>query len=276
MRYKRFLIEPSKNYAARIFRCPEQWDEFDFTLHWHRDYEFIYVQKGPVRLQKLDCEIVLNDGEVYFLNSEELHSYVGVTEDLNFMVVNISPDVLQPYFQNPSDVPTFEIAPGQAYDKIVCWMQYMREAKFPEDRLEVLKIKAALNTVSYYLLSNCSKPDISYVKGSDSDDFDCSRSAILYMEMNYQRNITLTEIANYVGMTPSHFSKYFRDKNETTFTNYLRRLRLNHAISDLSSNEISVKTAAERNGFPNVNSMIYACKEFYGRTPLEMKQFAKI
>lgn len=38
MNYKRFLIEPSPNYAAKIFRCPEMIDDFNFTLHWHRDY----------------------------------------------------------------------------------------------------------------------------------------------------------------------------------------------------------------------------------------------
>ena len=95
------------------------------------------------------------------------------------------------------------------------------------------------------------------------------------MEENYASDISLTEIANYVGMTPAHFSKYFKDKNEMTFLKYLRRIRLDHAIKDLRDSEISVKDAALKNGFPNVNSMILTCKEIYGRTPLEMKQFVR-
>lgn len=275
MRYKRILIESSRNYAARILKCPEHNVDFDFTLHWHKDYEFIYVEKGPLKIQKLDCQIILNDGEVYFMNSEEVHSYVDVTDDLRFVVVNISPKIMQPYFENPSEILTFKVERGEAYDRIADSMRTLRECEYLENRLEFLKIKANLNNMEYFLIRNCQKPGMCFVKGSDSDDFDCSKSAILYMEKNYARDISLNEIASYVGMTPAHFSKYFKDKNDMTFSKYLRRIRLDHAVKDLRDNDISVKTAAMRNGFPNVNSLIITCKEIYGRTPLEMKYYVK-
>lgn len=275
MNYKRFLIEPSPNYAAKIFRCPQMIDDFNFTLHWHRDYEFIYVKKGPLKVQKIECQIVLNDGDVYFMNSEEIHSYCDVTDDLQFVVVNISPKILKPYFENSDEIPTFEIKKGNACDKIAHSLKALYECENLNDRLEILKIKAIINNISYNLIKYYKNPNISFVKGSDSDDFDCAKSAIKYMEENYASDISLTEIANYVGMTPAHFSKYFKDKNEMTFLKYLRRIRLDHAIKDLRDSEISVKDAALKNGFPNVNSLILTCKEIYGRTPLEMKQFVR-
>lgn len=275
MRYKRFFIEPSANYAATIFRCPEQWGLFDFTLHWHRDYEFIYVEKGPLRLQKTDRQIVLDDGDVYFLNSDEVHSYVDVNERLRFIVVNISPKILQPYFDDPSEILSFEIRRGEAYEKIAHSMKIICGIKNTEDKLEILKTKVMLNSMAYFLIKDCKCPNAEYVKGSDSGDFDCAKSAILFMEENYCSEISLSDIAAYVGMTPAHFSKYFKDKNGVTFSKYLRRIRLDHAIKDLRDSDISVKTAAIKNGFPNVNSLIITCKEIYGRTPLEMKSFVK-
>ena len=275
MNYKRFLVVPSPNYAARIFRYPEEIDNFNFPLHWHRDYEFIYVQKGPLKVQKNDCQIIINDGEVYFLNSEEIHSYIDLTDELQFVVVNISPKILRPYFENPEDIPTFEIVKGEACDNIAGAMRILYECENQNDRLGILRIKAILNYISYILIKYFNNPNISFVKGSDSDDFDCAKSALKYMEENYARNISLTDIASYVGMTPAHFSKYFKDKNDMTFSKYLRRIRLDHAIKDLRDSEMSVKTAALKNGFPNVNSLILICKETYGRTPLEMKQFVR-
>ena len=127
MNYKRFLIEPSPNYAAKIFRCPQMIDNFNFTLHWHRDYEFIYVKKGPLKVQKIDSQIVLNDGDVYFMNSEEIHSYCDVTDDLQFVVVNISPKILKPYFENPDEILTFEIKKGDACDKIAHSLKVLYE-----------------------------------------------------------------------------------------------------------------------------------------------------
>ena len=275
MRYKRFFIEPSANYAATIFRCPEQLGVFDFTLHWHRDYEFIYVEKGPLKLQKTDRQIILGDGEVYFLNSDEVHSYVDVNENLHFIVVNISPKILQPYFEDPSKILDFEIRRGEAYEKIAHSMKIICNIKNTDDKLEILKTTVLLNTMAYFLIKDCKCHNANYVKGSDSGDFDCAKSAILFMEENFYNEISLSDIAAYVGMTPAHFSKYFKDKNGVTFSKYLRRIRLDHAIKDLRDSDISVKTAAIKNGFPNVNSLIITCKEIYGRTPLEMRAFVK-
>ena len=92
---------------------------------------------------------------------------------------------------------------------------------------------------------------------------------------NYKNDIPLTEISTYVGMTPAHFSKYFKDKTETTFSKYLRKIRLEHAISDMITHNMSVQDAAKENGFPNVNSFIISCKAEYGRTPLEMKNYSQ-
>lgn len=272
MKYKRFLIECSKNYSARIFRSPDySIEEFDFTLHWHRDYEFIYVEKGPLKVQKLDCEIVLQDGDVYFFNSEELHSYVDVTEDLKFTVVNFPVKAIQPYFDNPQDCLTFKLDSPVAKARIAGSLKNLGECEDLDGRIESLKIKAVLNNISYYLIKDCQAPDLDFVKGSDSDDFTCAKSAILYMEQHYSKDIPLSEIATYVGMTPAHFSKYFKDKTEITFSKYLRRLRLGHALNDIINKDASVKQAALDNGFPNVNSLILTCKDEYGKTPLEMK-----
>ena len=43
----------------------------------------------------------------------------------------------------------------------------------------------------------------------------------------------------------AHFSKYFKDKTEETFSKYLRRVRLEHAIDDLRNKKITVRQAAK-------------------------------
>ncbi len=275
MRYKRYQIECSKNYHAKIYKCPEQSSDLDFTLHWHKEYEFIYVEKGPVKLQKIDREIILNDGQVYFLNTEEVHSYSDITEDLLFTVVNIPPKAILPYISDLNGIITFKIKTDKARNNIARSLKALSQCSDLEGKVEILKIKAILNNICYYLIKDCLAPGVSYIKGSDSEDFDCAKSAILYMIQNFSRNIPLDEISTYVGMTPAHFSRYFKDKTRMTFSRYLRRIRLEHAIIDLCHNNISVKTAAEKNGFPNVNSFILTCKSEYGRTPLEMKNYAK-
>lgn len=275
MKYKKFLIECSKDYAARIFRCPQCMNDCNFTLHWHRDIEFIYVEKGPLKVLKADKQLILNDGDIYFMNSEEVHSYADVTGDLRFIVVNIPPKALLPYIDNPaSDDLVFWIKNENAKRQIARTLKSLAEC-IEDSRISILRIKAILNIICYWLIKDCKADNIKYIKGSDSEDFSCAKSAVVYMQKNYKKYIPLNEIANYVGMTPAHFSKYFKDKTEVTFSRYLRKIRLEHAIYDMLYNNKTVNVAAKDNGFPNVNSFIITCKEEYGRTPLEMKNYQK-
>lgn len=275
MNYKRFAVECSKNYAAKIHRCPDMIDDFDFTLHWHREFEAIYVEKGPLNISRVGNETVtLNDGDFYLLNSEEIHSYINVTSDLRFMVVNVPISTISPYFES-NTIPNFRVESAETLEHIKASLKNLMACENLEGKIETLLVKAMLNNVFFYLFRDCVDNSIEYVHGSVSDDFDCAKSAADYMYEHYQEEITLSKIAEYVGMTPAHFSKYFKDKTNVTFTRYLRKIRLDTAIADMCQNDMSVKNASANSGFPNVNAFIIACKEEYGKTPAEMKVYAK-
>ncbi len=273
MKYRKILIKPSKYYAAKIYRYPEKKHIFDLPLRWHFAYEFIYIKKGSVKLNKLDASFLLKENDVYFLNSQEVHAYTDIAPDSEFIILNFLPKSILPYLDDPHKIPTFKNPEGFAKRMIVKSLSAISDYEDPEEKLTSMRISAILYNVCYYLIKDCMDYSISYIKGSESDDFDCARSAIIYINNNFQNDITLNDIAGYVGMTPAHFSKYFKDKTSETFSKYLRRVRLEHAIDDIKNNGYTVKSAAMKNGFPNVNSLIGICKAEYGHTPIEIKNF---
>ncbi len=282
MKPKRYLLEEDTNYIikaydAKIYKCPDQFDMYEAYCsyhsepHWHKDYEFIYVRKGPFTIRKSYEEIILNDNDIYILNSEEVHLYPEIKREFEILFINIPTSMIEPYFNIPEKTPAFVIDNEIAKVNILHVSKLLFDIQNIYDKFDNFKVNSIINYILYHLGKYCYKPNLKYVKGSDSSDFDCAKKAIDYMEKHYRKDITLTEIANYVGMTPSHFSKYFRDKTETTFSKYLRRIRLEHAVYDMRENNTSVKDAAQNNGFPNVNSFISTCKDIYGKTPNEMK-----
>jgi xylan 1,4-beta-xylosidase len=275
MRYKRILIESNENYPARIFNNPKaEYFKIYSTLHWHNECEIIYVKKGPLKLKTLNGTITLNDDDIYFFNSEELHSYLDINNNLKFIIVSFSPELLLPYIKLNQKNPKFVLNKENeiACKNIANSLKVLTMHVDSSDKVEILKIKAILNNIFYYLLKYCYAPEYNYTYGSDSEDFDCAKIAINYMNEHYTNHITLSEIAEYVGMTSSHFSKYFKDKTQMTFSKYLRNIRLEHAINDLLSSKITVKDAALNNGFPNVNAFILACKSEYNKTPIEIRK----
>lgn len=277
MRYKRILIEYSKNYAAKIFHnsLDNEDSEYKSTFHWHSEYELIYVEKGEMIIRTPESQIVLGDNSLHLFNSEEVHAYPENIDNLQFTIVNISPAVIMPYYKNGNSLPSF-VLPKEgtvAYRNLFYSMKMLNFCKSYDNSIEVLRVKSFLNNICYYLIKDCIDEDLEYMHGSVSDDFDCARNAINYMHINYKNKITLEEIARYVGMTPSHFSKYFKDKTEITFSVYLRNIRLKHALQELSQDGVTVREAAINNGFPNVNAFIISCKKRYNRTPLEMRDY---
>ncbi len=276
MKYKRILITPCKYYDAKIFRYPQDKESSNYPLRWHYAYEFIYIKEGTLKLNLLDKSVILRKNDVYFLNSQEVHAYDERSDNVEFILMTFLPKAILPYLDDPYIIPMFKKPEGIARDMIIKSLSAISDYPNLEDKLTSIRIKAILCNVIYYLIRDCMSNDISYVKGSESDDYDCAKSAIAYVADNYQKDITLNDISHYVGMTPAHFSKYFKDKTSETFSKYLRRIRLEHAIEDIINSGSTVKAAAENNGFPNVNSLIGTCKAEYGHTPIEIKNFRAI
>lgn len=270
MKYRRLHKEYNKNYAARILRYPSQIKTIDHEFHWHKDYELLYIREGSMKILKLDDEVVLNEGDVYFINTEDVHAYGKLDDVKQFMMINFPPSAIQTYAETPETFMKFEINTEESKNAIRHIMSKLYDAKADDSATDILYTKASLNYLMFHLFSGCRNDSLEYILGSDSDDFDCAKSAIIYMGRNFREDIPLNKIAGIVGMTPAHFSKYFKDKTECTFSRYLRKIRLECAVQEMLSGK-TANAASASSGFPNVNSFILACKAEYGKTPMELK-----
>lgn len=88
---------------------------------------------------------------------------------------------------------------------------------------------------------------------------DAVNSAIRYMEEHYMEEITLEELARYIGLSPQHFSKIFKDDIGLNYIEWLTRLRIDVAKRLLSDGGMSVKEVCYLVGYndPNYFSRIF-------------------
>lgn len=54
-------------------------------------------------------------------------------------------------------------------------------------------------------------------------------SAVKYIDEHYASNLTLTEVANYVGVSPSYLSSQFNQVLKLHFVDYIHKVRIDHA-----------------------------------------------
>lgn len=91
-------------------------------------------------------------------------------------------------------------------------------------------------------------------------NYDLLLPAFTYINMNYNKHITLEQLAKESGYSKSRFSHLFTELMGTTPLKYINKIRLNTACEMLSSTNLSIGTVALSCGF---NDPLYFSKLFY-------------
>jgi Response regulator containing CheY-like receiver domain and AraC-type DNA-binding domain len=102
-----------------------------------------------------------------------------------------------------------------------------------------------------------------------------TRKAVEFIHQNFDKNISLTEAADYVGVSASYISRLFKEECGVGFAEYLNQVRVERAKLLIENGEMKLKDIVSRVGFNNYNYFFRVFKELVGMTPLEYEQRAK-
>lgn len=97
-------------------------------------------------------------------------------------------------------------------------------------------------------------------------------SAILFIEKNYAKEISLNIIAKASGLTPSYFSALFKKEMGETLSNYIIRYRLDIAKQLLRETRLSISEIASSVGYPDIKYFSRLFKKHMNITPSEFRK----
>ncbi len=96
-------------------------------------------------------------------------------------------------------------------------------------------------------------------------------TVVEYVINNFEMPITLGETADLVGMTESHFSRFFRKATGNRFIEFVNRVRISKACSLLAETDEKVASICFQVGFNNVANFNRRFQELKGITPREYR-----
>ncbi|MDY2977019.1 MAG: AraC family transcriptional regulator, partial [Oscillospiraceae bacterium] len=96
--------------------------------------------------------------------------------------------------------------------------------------------------------------------------------AIDFMKKRYQSKVTLEDTALYVGLSPSYFSKVFKEEMGCTFNHYLNELRINKSKSLLLSGNATLVEICSQSGFEDQSYFTKVFKKRTGVTPGKFRE----
>ncbi|MHA6483127.1 helix-turn-helix domain-containing protein [Paenibacillus sp. strain BS8-2] len=96
-----------------------------------------------------------------------------------------------------------------------------------------------------------------------------------YMEENYESNeLSLTMIADHVGLNSSYLSTFYKKQTGHNVTEYISMLRITKAKQLLAETEITVAAIASQVGFANDIGLIRVFKKTEGITPGKYREIS--
>jgi AraC family transcriptional regulator len=95
--------------------------------------------------------------------------------------------------------------------------------------------------------------------------------AIQFIERNYSSKIKIPQIADYAGVTPTHLSRLFNKRFDTTVIAYVRRKRVSEAVYYLTHTNLPIKEVAYRVGVEDLSHFYKIVHKELNSTPHEIR-----
>ena len=138
----------------------------------------------------------------------------------------------------------------------------------PESLISVLSILHILSA-SPDLLELSSEGFVNSMNQSNSDRLN---RVYEYIMNHFQENISLVKVAAIAYMSPTAFSRYFKNRTGKSLTEFLIELRIGYSCKLLTNEEMTVTEACYESGFQNLSNFNEQFKKIMKLTPKKYQQ----
>jgi len=262
----------------------DNFPHFTIPWHFHDEFEIVYILRSYGKKFVGDAVEEFGPGDLSVFGSKLPHFYMNdqlfYNGDpglyVNAIVVQFQPDYF-PHIQlqRPEFSPVkkllnnatfglnFAPGPALAAGKI---LQEMLNVNGMERHLLLVKLVNFLGESEARIIAT---PDYT----NAIDDLGEPRMAKVYQftTRNYNRKISLSEVASIAGMNLSAFCRYFRQKTGKTFAQFVNELRINYACKILKHGNQTIVHICDEVGFNNLSNFNRQFKCFTGKSPSEYR-----
>jgi AraC-like DNA-binding protein/uncharacterized RmlC-like cupin family protein len=271
-------IQPTVGNSFRLYHAT---DEESCRVYWHHhpEYEIVYIPAGNGRRQIGQHLSRYEEGELVFIgpNIPHLNFAYGQSSDFEEYVIqmrgdflgkeflnNVEMEAVQLLFQKSKRGLAFGIHTKQKVGEKIRQMPHQMGFERMMTLLWVLQ-EMALATDDELLHSEDKSPDV------PPKETERLRQIYAFVEMHFQTEIDVNEVAATVNLSLPAFCRYFKKMTRQTFTEFVNDYRINHARVMLLQN-ISVAEVAYECGFNNLSHFNRTFRKLTRQSPGEYRQ----
>lgn len=246
-------------------------------LHWHGHLEIIFIQKGEMAAYINDRKYILKENDMLVIGSRELHS-TRMRKKTSYLLLQIPTDYLSRALSNVSLIQFQEYFPSDHMDAsqmqlCSCLLSLAKTYNEKEDGY-LLHFSSVVYEFLYLLYRNYSRRISPQARERENHNFERMEEIIQYVKAHYKEEISLSNAAKLIGVSPEYFCRLFKKHTGQTFLEYVNAVRMIHFHQDLLTTDYSINELMERSGITNYKVFIRTFKETYKTTPGKLRSHA--
>jgi AraC-like DNA-binding protein len=282
---------------ALSFKVPKDWgnsikiyvDEGSYLydrLHFHPEYQISLILKGKGDLYVGDSVKQFSEGDLFLLGSYLPHVFKsapinqqGTCIKVRSITIFFSLESLGNGFFDLHESRLLRLLLEQAkYGLRFNGIGYKIAYKNVKSLLHLENFPLVLGflQVLHSLSSNPCRELLSnskFINKQKETTHEKVNDIYHYIAKNYNRNITLNDIAAYSNMSIPSFSRYFKLHTQKTFIEFLNEVRINKACELLKKTNYSISQICYLVGYNNLSNFNRHFKRIRKETPSNYLQF---
>ena len=258
-----FTVHGTEPVPLHIYHQDYAHGGLSVPFHWHKELEWIWVEKGTLTLTLKTETRTISEGTFLFINSHELHQLcsIGTTPSVHHALVFL-PEILSCAYLDSCEADW--IRPLLSHQLLL--------PAFPLEELSAAEASSQTQKTFVLTLSALFlHPEPLCTRKKERSD-QCKK-LLRYIQDNYDSKIRLSDLAAILNMNPQYFCRFFKTHFHTTPISYINQYRVTQAADLLTGSSLSILEIALDTGFESPSYFCAVFKKYEKQTP---GQFRKI
>ena len=251
----------------------------------HDHYEMVYIRKGNAVFEIAGQPVILGPNDIVIIKPRQLHKFTVKSDSgCDFIVLSLkfenringeySEVPLEDFLNFVSSKETgafISLKVSQKNEIIILLNRILKERESGEPGSDFLNHLLVLEL--FVLLSRALKMEWeNSIKGKSPKLRELINISINYIHNNFERDISLGDIAKFVFLSPSYFARAFKEETGISPISYLLKVRIDRAKELLTDTGLKISDIALSVGFSNQQRFNEMFKKYAKLTPLQHRK----
>ncbi len=276
--HQKFIL--GADFPLSVFMTDTQ----EFPPHWHEAVEVIYALEDNLMIGVNHITHTLKARDIILVGGGDVHFFPPQAQKVKRLIIQFDLSFFESFSSLIRDkrftvalLREVAVAGTDSGDPVHAAMEHqlleiLRESEQKADAYR-LALKARMYDILILLLRHVPMENLSaYEKSRRMGRLERLDLVLQHVEKNYERAISLEEVAAVANFSVFHFTRFFRETTGMTFGQYVNQYRVAKAVDYLVNTSDTITEIVYKSGFNSAKTFNRVFRQFKGCSPTRYKK----